>query len=276
MLADLLGGDDQKPAQTFLDWAVKAYRTERVAVPMKADTVIRASSIGWMCFREEVLAARHGITRKEVVSADSNWTYSVGHAVHWAMQNEVLGPKGQIVGEWRCRSCGDHQGGAEDYDLRPYPEDCPKCHSPELGFEYVELPLYDSELLIRGHCDGFHPNGVDIWEFKSSNSYAMKAIRQGQIWPAYKVQGQIYLHLTGRKRFRFLFVDKGENVLKRAWHPMLIERDQKEIDAKKKAIVQMREAIASPKKKLPERICANETCDRAKNCPVVTQCFASP
>jgi hypothetical protein len=276
MLGDLLTAgklqDDNANADDLVKWAKKNIRREQEVLPLQPDSWIRASGIGWMCPREEVLCARHGVVRKEVVGPDTMWTYDVGTGMHWVMQNLVLGPRGLITGCWRCRACGAEQGGYEDHKLLAYPEHCPACEDPVLGFEYVEMRVADEELRVHGHVDGFHPNGDDTWEFKTSNSYAMKAIKSGVIWPAYVEQADTYMEMSDRKRTRMVFIDKDKTTIAQAWHQVILPRSKSRWTAVRRKVLVLREGLSGGK--LPGKVCATKTCNRAEGCSVVKQCFA--
>jgi hypothetical protein len=274
MSLSLLFGDQSGSSDfngdTYLKWLSERLGGTRIKPPMQPNDPIRASGIGWMCMREEVLRAKLLIPKETVNNANDDWTMGLGTALHYVLQNEILGPVGELIGDWRCLGCGQLM---EDTTMPSERHSCQKWESDGSGWFYVEktFVMDPGGLNIRGHIDGIHPSG-DVWEFKSANPYAMKNIRQGVIYPAYVDQVHVYMAAVKAVQTRFMFIDKGGAGMKSIF-PVVVKYDPSIWDDIEKRVVQLREGLSGGK--LPQRICANRECSRAKGCPVVAECFAA-
>lgn len=71
--------------------------------------------------------------------------FDEGHAIHHKWQNWIR-EMGSLYGKWECLVCSE-----TFYALSPTV--CLDCGSPLL--KYNEVPLWDDELLIGGHADGW-------------------------------------------------------------------------------------------------------------------------
>ena len=117
----------QKRTASAHELIEKALREEvREIHPMKTDSWLRVSSIGGVCPRQEVLASRMDIVRREGISPDLGMVFAIGHALHWAMQNIVMAATGRIVGSWRCTWCGEVYGSLKE-GIIPRPDRCIRC-----------------------------------------------------------------------------------------------------------------------------------------------------
>lgn len=257
-------------------------------IPLAIGHYIRASSVPSLCAREEVLCALHRFNRKDDVDAGLNLTFAHGTALHWAVQNQILGPMGVLYGTWRCDACShlhgegispDSVGGNSRERARvadwaiPRPKTCSKCSRTE--FTYVEHKFIDSTLRMSGHSDGFLvvPGlpGMGILEVKSIGQRSAREIQNvPQI--AHVVQAHVYMMFTGFKWAKILYWQKGEFGLK-ALVEHHVERDEETIFR----ITQLVESVWSgiDDESLPERICASATCPRASSCQVAKLCFAT-
>jgi len=294
----------------LVDWGIENLKSEDTIRPMKSGTYIRASGLGGVCAREEVLAARHDIIRTKPWSSDIKWAMAIGTGLHYVFQNEILGPRKLLTGQWKCSNCNRIHGSFSEPTVMPDGCDgcgfksgtliCVKCHNeckrnrdPEIDksytnkvceqcgeawevvpvmFEYVELYLVDHELGIHGHTDGFHPIPTDMWEFKTANGWSMKGFRNGDIYDKYKVQAQFYLATANRRRMRFVFLDKSTNSIKDSWLEVFVNRDQQQFDEIRSNIIALREGLDGGP--LPKRICGTRSCPRAKECQLEDICFS--
>lgn len=93
----------------------RTLRADRPILPLDPDgDWIRASGVGRLCPREEVLAARNpAIKRTWKQPANLTLTFSVGTGVHWSFQRDVFSDAGAGIlrGRWRCDECGALVGG---------------------------------------------------------------------------------------------------------------------------------------------------------------------
>lgn len=247
--------------------------------PLRAGDYLRASGIPNLCAREEVLCALHGIFRKDEVDAGLNITFLHGTALHWAVQNQMLGPMGVLYGSWRCDECAFIHG--EQLDSKTFdawavqrPKVCEFDGCKSASFTYVEPAFMHEGLRLTGHADGFLRlpglSGMGILEVKSIGQKSAREIQQApQI--GHMVQAHVYMMFTGFKWARILYWQKGEFGLK-ALVEHHIERDEETIERIRALITSVWEGLQSGK--LPERICANDTCPRAKGCAAASKCFA--
>jgi len=153
----------------------KALREEiREYPPLRPESWLRVSSVGSLCPREEVLASREGIVRRQGINPDLGMVFAMGHALHWAMQNLVMAATGRIVGSWRCTWCGEVYGSLRE-GLRPRPVRCIRCgavagevprvnNKPDYrvrsnAFVFAEEWVGNHEYMIGGHPDGYFVDG---------------------------------------------------------------------------------------------------------------------
>lgn len=243
--------------------------------PLTNSSYLRASGIPNLCPREEVLCAVEDITRPDDIDAGLNLTFLHGTALHWGVQNHLLGPLGVLYGTWECLSCkkkfGEQQEGvrAEDWSV-PRPKVCDCGHK---DFNYVEASFVDHDLRLTGHSDGFLvlPGlpGMGILEVKSIGSRYAKEIKVAPQL-AHMIQAHVYMMFTGFKWGKILYWQKGEAGLG-ALIEHHIDRDEETIRRIQDTIRSVWAGVAL--KVLPERICATDSCVRAKACPVSTKCF---
>jgi hypothetical protein len=251
------------------------FRSEREVPPLKAGDWMRVSRLANTCPREEVLCARNGVVRKDVVEADLMLTFLHGKALHWALQNDLLVSIGVMMGKWRCISCGKEFGGGdknfEQTQVR-CPTTCNACGKSE--FLYLEQYFGNPDYHIGGHPDGFLvvPGlpGVGLLEAKSISPKGAWEIRNTPKMD-HVIQVQIYLWLTGLKWAKILYWDKaGMGTSALVEH--LVLKDDDTIEKLKQMIKQIWEGIAGGP--VPNPICANSSCPRAKACVVAAPCFA--
>jgi hypothetical protein len=287
----------QKKTASAHELIEKALREEiREYPPMTADSWMRVSSMGGICPRQEVLASRLGVTRREGIDPDLGMVFAMGHALHWAMQNIVMAETNRIVGSWRCTWCGEVYGSLKE-GLIPRPERCMRCGALATGvprinnkpdysvrsdaFLFVEEWVGDYEYMIGGHPDGFFVDGdpynfkpeqVIVLEFKSCSENSFVKYKKAPDF-MHVIQSQTYMWLTGFKRAKIIYVNKGkfgmEGVVEHD-----VQYDQESIDLVKTAIKQIREGIAGGP--LPPRdACEHSNCPRARSCIVAQDCFTT-
>jgi hypothetical protein len=276
-LADLLSETSVRTGSgSLVEIIEKQFAREGKKPPLTNTSYVRASSVPNLCPREEVLCALEGITRPDDVDAGLNLTFLHGTALHWAVQNQLLGPMGVLYGTWKCERCTalygeQREGRAEDWAV-PMPKEC-KCGARE--FTYKEASFVDHDLRMTGHSDGFLviPGlpGMGILEVKSIGSRYAKEIKVApQI--AHMIQAHVYMMFTGFRWAKILYWQKGEAGLGSLVEHH-IDRDEETIRRVQDTIRSIWAGVAL--KTLPERICATDSCSKAKACPVSTKCFAA-
>lgn len=265
-------------AQGSLKKLIKLKLHEEREVPWLDDkSYLRVSSLAMMCPRAEVLAAKHQIVRRDVVDADLAMIFAHGTALHYILQNEVLAETGALVGIWRCVECAK-QFGKLDGDITVSqtlvrrPKKCDACGCED--FLYREQHFVNEEFRIGGHPDGFlimqgYP-GMGIVECKSISSRRAWEVKStpdiGHV-----VQAQSYMWLTGLKWAKILYWEKGGNGAQ-ALIEHTVERDEGTILGIQRMIRSIWDGLRDGS--LPERICANSTCPKAKDCKLTKLCFS--
>ena len=276
-LADLLSETSVKTGSgSLIEIIEKQFARDGKKPPLTNTSYIRASSVPNLCPREEVLCAIEGITRPDDVDAGLNLTFLHGTALHWAVQNQLLGPMGILYGTWKCERClalygAQREGRAEDWAVA-MPKEC-ACGARE--FTYKEASFVDHDLRMTGHSDGFLviPGlpGMGILEVKSIGSRYAKEIKVApQI--AHMIQAHVYMMFTGFRWAKILYWQKGESGLGSLVEHH-VDRDEETIRRVQDAIRSIWAGVAL--KTLPERVCATDSCAKAKACPVSTKCFAT-
>jgi hypothetical protein len=292
---------------TIEDLIQRDFDREGQKEPLTAKTWVRASSIAYMCAREEVLVSRTGAVRpNEFTGVDSQLIALHGTALHWAVQNQLLAP--YLVGRWKCTNCGFCRGGynlqekgqdlhkvlheaiessAVDYEdckvqalgnLIPRPNVCWKCGAEHQDdqwplFEYEEQWWGDQDLLVGGHNDGFIQvpwrSGLGILEVKSIGNHRVWMVRDVPM-EAHVIQLHVYMMLTNASWGILLYWDKGTNGV-RGLIEHHVERKEAIIDSLKRSIFAVRKGLNGGP--LPERLCARSDCPRAQKCVVRKLCF---
>lgn len=250
---------------------------ERVVPPLTSESYLRVSALANICAREEVLAARLGSTRVDKVDADLAMIFAHGTGLHYVLQNEVLAETGALVGVWRCVECAKQFGALEgeinvSQSLVRRPKKC-ECGCED--FLYREQSFVDKEYRLGGHPDGF----LILQGFPGLGVIECKSISSRRVWEVkstpdlgHVIQIQSYLWLTGLKWGKILYWEKGGNGMQ-ALVEHTVERDEATISGIKSMIKEIWAGISDPSRTLPERICANNGCPRAKKCPMVDACF---
>lgn len=251
----------------------------------------RVSGLSYVCSREEALASRKHVERKDKISSNLKVIFEHGHALHWCMQNKILPDLGPWLfrGRWRCAICGLASGGREDPWVfgtftteefvsaqLPRFERCPGCDK-EMSSDtclYEEQTFEHKGHLLSGHSDGFLAidglDGLGILEAKSINP---KGASQMRMCPSldHVVQAHCYMWLTGLRWAKILYWDKsGSGVSSFVEHT--IEYDESTIVRVESLLKEVRSGL-DPSKPLPARICASRVCERAKKCDLVDYCF---
>ena len=248
----------------------KAFRSERVTLPLLKGGKLRASEFGRVCPRQEVLCALNDVTRKREETADSSMTFLHGTALHWGLQNELLPDIDVILGIWQCMECGVKYGSQENtpHNFIKRPNAC-SCGSAE--FLYREANYHNEEYDIGGHPDGFLVipplKGVGIIEIKSiALGWSVKQCPMiGHV-----IQCQIYMWLTGLYWAKILYWDK-MNAGTDAIIEYHVERCPSTIETIQQEIKSIWNGLKGGV--LPPRTCEIKTAPRAKGCPVAEKCF---
>lgn len=263
--------------------------------PMKPDDWFRISSIGGICPRAEVLRARLNVPRRAGIDPNLGLTFEFGHDVHHLMQNKVMAATGRIIGSWRCTWCGEVYGSLAE-GLVPRPEQCIRCggvagearrvHNRPIATErtesfwFTEEWVGNAEYMIGGSPDGYFVDGdlakytnddIVVLEFKScsENNFA-KYVKAPDFM--HVIQCQCYMWLTGFKRAKILYINKGVFGL-----DGLVEHDIKydaeTISMVQRGLKQIRSGLTGGEVP-PRELCSDAGCPRANGCEVSKACFS--
>ena len=225
----------------------------------------------------------HEVPRTREVAADLNLVFSHGTALHNILQNQVLPALGEILyGQWRCLLCGKLVGCSDGKPMLdciiPRPDRCLSCGGG--GFLYEEVSLRSDQYHLTGHPDGF----LKLPGYEGFGVLEAKSISQRGAWEVKKtpkmdhvIQSQMYMWFTGTQWAQILYWDKGTfGVSGLIEHH--VERDDETIENILQNIDELWDCLSVFKttgtKKLPDRICVNAECPRAKVCAVAKHCFA--
>jgi hypothetical protein len=265
-------------AKTSLRSLIESYFVEDSAKPyFTEDSYLRASSFGALCPREEVICSLEKRERRNRFNTDLLLTFAHGTGLHWVMQNEILPKTGVLLGQWLCLRCNKRHGGRPrhrplEMGLMTRPLHCRRCGHDK--FVYNELHFKDDAYRVSGHPDGFLrlPSlpGLGLLEIKSVSERSSFEIRNTPNIN-HVIQAHVYFMLTGLKWAVFIYWNKGAFGAK-ALIEHFIEEDRETTDAVKKTALEIQRGIREGI--LPERICSDSSCSRARDCVVVGPCFS--
>lgn len=258
--------------------------------PLTSDSWVRVSSLAYLCAREEALAVRTGVVRKDKISSDLKVIFEHGHALHWCLQNKVLPPLGILHGRWRCLRCSNAWGGKEEPWIHgsftedefvssqsPFVEHCPSCGTEMNGDTclYEEQTFHHEGYLLSGHSDGFlliqGIDGMGLLEAKSINPKGASELRACPKLD-HVIQAHCYMWLTGLRWAKILYWDKAGGGL-RSFVEHTVEYDEATVERVESLLRQVRSST-DVGRDLPSRICESRECPRAKNCEMVDYCFS--
>lgn len=240
-------------------------------MPFTAKTLyIRVSKIHSFCPREEVLRSKLNIIRKTSVPASGSLIFEYGHLLHKWAQDDLFAK--YLLGAWKCKVCGKHYGDVSVVSYKP--DVCSDCGSS--GFNFVELHLYNDDLRLGGHPDGFVvvDDNLELLDFKSASMESFGGLETFGIHPAYIWQANGYMLLTNLKKLRLVFINKNGPTFKEK----LVLRDEtiiEEIINKCKETITGINSLGAKPFYLPARkACDSKTHKRAQSCPARDICFS--
>lgn len=254
---------------------------------------LHCSSLWKVCARERMLTHYlrvEGELVEEQLRAGQHLTFAVGHALHHWWQNQLLGPWGRLLGDWRCIRC-------DKITVKngTMPKACPECgaHRRE-ALIYAETFVVDDKLRYCGHCDGKILLGDEpaVFEFKTmSHTQYDKLIRPK---PSHVIQVHAYMHALGLTNALIVYQNKGSQAKwskdagkwicgtpkikaykvpfdRDLWHEMKVRISDyhRAGDEIERLPVVSEEDVARY-----TRICAHENAMLAVDCPVRDECFS--
>lgn len=231
----------------------------------KSNVYLRASGIGYMCARQEVLMSIGKVESEFKISAGLDVTFGIGHAVHAFLQEKM---KDILLGHWKCRDCKFEIGKEPSMKVFRHPKD--KCKCGAYNWEYVEIYAYDKEFKMGGHPDGIldvKPQRA-LLELKTINDGGFTALSFKGPAEYYIWQMNLYMYLLGLKVGHLVYINKSTSEFKE----FVIKFDEgiiKKIKEKAKSVIDGINGGA-----IPERsVCKAKSDSRARHCPVKSQCF---
>ena len=248
--------DSGKPS---LIWALEKYLTKECAGVRPDDGYFHPSGLS-DCARKEVyekLGFKRGSPSPKLVRVFNNGTY-----VHNRIQT-YLGDMGILKGNWQCPECTERWWGFK------YVNSGCKCSSKDKPEpRYLEVPIEDEVLKMRGHGDGIIVlNGQDyLLEIKSINENGFKNLTGPM--DKHRVQANLYMKNRGLKAVVFLYECKNDQLLKEYivdYDPVLNTQYE----------LVMRTALEGLKSHvLPERVCKVPADGKKRWCEVCELCFS--
>ena len=225
---------------------------------------LRASGLGYLCAREEVISHKHSIERTDVIEPKLDFIFSIGHKLHDIVQ-EVLADI--LLGNWKCISCSKVFG---DNELIKKPKICDYGDCKSTEFEYYEVTLLDEENGIGGHPDGVIEIDREkvLLEFKTCNEQVYTSLSFKGPSKSYIMQVNIYMSRLALTTAFIVYINKNNSDMKE----FVIKRDEDLIYDVLKMAKSIKEGIQTGE--LPERtVCDSIDSYRAKRCPVKKICF---
>ena len=270
-------------------------RAKREKLPMQPGDCFRASSLPYLCPREEVLAHRYDIIRVEFHNPSLEITWTIGDYFHEMYRNEYFGPMGEWAGAWECLRCGwdtDYAGlsappvpGESRGRVTPMPQLCDKCNAPFIAPDGVqcygkfkEWLIQDFRIHLQGHPDGWSiRSGSDrvLSDLKSHglNGFASrKKIRDGhdlQVW------GYQYMCGDTETNGEVWYLNKSPWGDPGAFlREIVVPFDRKKFETSVvRPLGQIQDGLSGGP--LADRVCINDQCPRARECQLSDVCFDS-
>lgn len=284
----------KKAGRRLFDYVTKA-RAYREVLPLQVGDSFRASSLPYLCPREEILASRYDIIRAERVKPTLEITWTIGHTFHDLYRDVYYGPMQEWAGAWECIRCGwdtDTAGVSQSPvfkeklvskgHIATMPRECGGCGAPFWGVPdgervygtFKEWSIEDKVIGLKGHPDGWSVrNGADrvLVDLKSHGATGFSSrtsLRNGhnlQVWG--------YEHMCGDRDGEVWYMNKSP------WGDAIsfvrdirVPFDKKEF--KNRVVEPLREVhegvAGGP---ITDRKCINPECVIAKECQLVDVCF---
>ena len=286
-----------KPSRRLFDF-VKENKCVRTRGPKKPGDCVRASEMGYMCVREEVLAFKFEIIRQEHLQQTLQITFDIGDAFHELFRNEYFGPMGEWGGAWECLHCGwdTDQAGMSESPMVSHgvvspgrlvrmPFECGGCRAPfvrpskyegamTLYGRFKEWLIVDSVLRLDGHPDGWSlipgsKRRVTDLKSHSAAGFSNRSSPESE----HVLQVTAYEHLCGDKEGAIWYINKSP------WgdSPSFIRDFDIMFDRGffKKTVVKQCDTLQNGLAggPLADRICVSKDCPRAKKCQLSDFCF---
>jgi len=270
------------------DWLEESRKEEPPRSPG-----FHVSALFDLCPRKEALVNKLGVeVLEETFDAKKLLTFAIGHAYHDLVQNKILAKSRLIVGVWK------HSGSGEEIEGH-----CPDgsglwvYQEPRVVLGIPGVPeserwrivgscdgdLADGRLLEAKSCGiGIYSgldkgyaslDGIDDWYTAcgKDGSWAQKYAR------SHSFQLRLYLCGLDRQEGVVFYLPKGQPPKgEPAMKEFIIRKLPGAEEAAREKVRSIFNAWAGGEwgGPLPRKVCGSPACKRAKDCPVVTQCFA--
>lgn len=289
--------EDKTAGERLFEYS-RVFRGYNEVEPMQVGDLVRASSLPYLCPREEVLAHRYDVMRARHNEPMLQITLDIGHAFHDLYRDVYYGPMGEWVGSWKCMMCGwdtDRAGLSKPPEtnngctspgvLTKMPEKCGNCHAPFIvhpgsgdGYRgngtFNEWHIEDKGIGVKGHPDGWVARPrvrrllVDLKSHGHRGFASRRKLRDG-----HDLQAWAYQFMCGDEAAEVWYLNKSP------WgdHAAFVKTVPVEFDKKG-----FRQSVLSPVERtldglaggpLPERMCVSVECPRAKECQLSSICF---
>lgn len=289
-------GRKQSAAKRLFNYIDKSGVATREKHPLQPGDSFRASSLPYLCPREEVLACKYEVIRIIAMSPSLHITLEIGNSFHDLYRNKYYGPSGEWVGAWECIRCGwdtDQSGASSPPVFRDklisrgklvrMPIECGSCGAPFVARDRIrcygtfkEWMVEDKRMHLNGHPDGWsRRNGMDrvLVDLKSHgfNGFSSrKTLRDG-----HDLQAWGYQHMCGdiHTPSEVWYLNKSP------WgDPGAFVRDITSAFDKKKFKIFVTDPLDEMNNglhggALPARGCINAGCVRASECQLADVCF---
>lgn len=259
---------------------------------MKPGDFYRASGLGHVCIREEVLASKYETIRVQVVPPRLQITFDIGHVLHNLYRDQYYGPMGLWAGAWECLHCGwntDESGdssppvlGKTSGRLARMPLECGGCGAPfalsdksEMTYgHFREWQIRDPENYIQGHADGWILGGYrQLVDLKSQSSASFPTRRKAD--PKHVIQVLAYERMCQDTEGAVWYMNKSPWGDPSAFvRGFSVPYDYKQFERNiAKPMRELQNGLAGGT--LPVRLCPNMDCSRAKECQMHDVCWES-
>ena len=287
-------------------WLFRQIQETKEVPPPKHTDWMRASSIPYLCPREEVLCGIEGVTRIRAQDGCLRATMDLGEILHHQYRDWYYGPRGKYLGAWLCLVCGKttheevrtEEGIVYYSPIKPpgikllkMPESCPHCSAPRaipVGrpadgpkvrlIIYHELEFRNKKYRIYSHPDGWRVDLVDeiriiLQELKSASPNWYR--KMGNTGPTKEAitQLMIGMWLSGTKEGEVVYMNKsGWKKPSEYYQYHRYKLSRKRIDRDViEPVLATREGLKTGK--VPVGICRSIEEERAKGCKVADLCF---
>jgi hypothetical protein len=258
----------RKASEWLLPMLVEDLGDRREVDPPGPDTWFSISKVPTLCPRAIIMACRMGVPLVDEFDHNARWRMDKGTAMHSVIQELWLGPRGWLLGGWRCPGCAHVHG--EDKETTPpfwiagtwvtpqssvaMPVICEKCkfkNHPMDPFQYIEPWVFDPHVRVRGRTDGLLKLPGHYGEFLDIKTtgdltYVKSAARATDV-----MQLQWYMGPSKCRRGRLLYVNPGVKRLEEAIVEHKVEFDPASMGKEKEKIRGLREVLEDKNKAIP-------------------------